>query len=146
MSEANVEVVRSVLVPFESVNVADVDWSAVPVRELLAGVCAPDIELRTLESGIGTGVGELYRGLDGLISYLHEWMEPFGEYRIEWSDYIEDGDFVLVPSIQWGIGGGSGVRVELELVYACEVKDGRIARVLQYDTVEDARAAIESAG
>ena len=40
-----------------------------------------------------------------------------------------------------GIGTGSGVPVELELVYACEVRDGLIARILQYDTLDDARDA-----
>src|SRR5262245_49666140 len=103
--------------PFAAVNVAEIDWSAESIREMLAAAMAPDIELRRLESGVGTGVGAEYHGLDGVVGYLHEWMEPFGEYRINWLDFIEDGDFVLVPSSQWGIGAGSGVRVELELVY-----------------------------
>jgi hypothetical protein len=144
MSETDVEVVRSLMTPFQSINVAAVDWRADPIRELMGSTCAPEVELRTLESGIGTGVGEVYRGLDGLASYLHEWMEPFAEYRIEWIDYIDTGDFILVPSSQWGIGGGSGVRVDLDVVYACEVKDGLITRVLQYDTLEDAKRAIAS--
>jgi hypothetical protein len=30
--------------------------------------------------------------------------------------------------------------VDLELVYACEVRDGLIVRIVQYDTLDDARA------
>ncbi|HSD25297.1 MAG TPA: nuclear transport factor 2 family protein [Solirubrobacterales bacterium] len=148
MSESpeNVEVVRSLLLPFGGVNVAKIDWSAEPIRELLEAACAADVELRTLESGVGTGVGDVYRGIDGLVDYLLEWMEPFGEYQIDWLDYVEHGDFVLVPSTQWGIGGASGVRVELDVTYACELKNGRITRVLQHDTLEDARSAVEADG
>ena len=99
MSERNVEVVRSLLEPFQAINTAEIDWGADVVREALAAKCSPDIEVRTLDSGIGTGI------------------DP-------------------------GARQGSGARTELEMSYACEVKDGLITRILQYDTLEDARAAI----
>jgi hypothetical protein len=142
MSESNVQVVRSLLGPFEGINVAEIDWAADPIRELLAGSVAPDIELRTLDSGIGAGVDAVYTGVDGLVRYLRAWIEPFGEYYAEYGDFIDHGDFVLVPVRNWGVGSGSGVQVELELVYACEVKEGVMTRLLQYDTLEDARVAI----
>jgi hypothetical protein len=142
MPEEAVEVVRSLLGPFEGIDVAAVDWSAEPIHELLAGACSPDVELRTLDSGVGTGVDAEYRGVDGIARYLQDWIEPFGEYHAEFGEYIQLGDFVLVPVRNWGIGSGSGARTELELVYACEVKNGRISRLFQYDTVEDARAAL----
>jgi ketosteroid isomerase-like protein len=142
MSAENVEVVRSLLGPFQGINVAEIDWGAEPIRQLLAGSCSPEIEVRTLESGMGTGVDPVYNGVDGVISYLQDWMEPFNDYRTEWLDFIDEGDFVLVPVSNRGTGSGSGVPVELDLVYACEVRDGLIARILQYDTVEDAREAL----
>jgi hypothetical protein len=142
MSEQNVEVVRSLLGPFEGLNVADIDWSAEPLRALLAAACSPEIELRTLDSGTGTGVDPVYQGIDGVARYLQDWMEPFGEYHAKWLDYIDHGDFVLVPTSNWGVGSGSGARTEIELVYACEVKDGLISRILQFDTLDDARDAV----
>jgi ketosteroid isomerase-like protein len=142
MSAENVEVVRSLLGPFQGINVAEIDWGAEPIRQLLAGSCSPEIEVRTLESGMGTGVDPVYNGVDGVISYLQDWMEPFNDYRTEWLDFIDEGDFVLVPVSNRGTGSGSGVPVELDLVYACEVRDGLIARILQYDTIEDAREAL----
>jgi ketosteroid isomerase-like protein len=143
MSEQNVEVVRSLLGPFQGINVAEIDWGAEPIRQLLAGSCSPEIEVRTLESGVGTGVDPVYHGVDGVTSYLQAWMEPFTDYRTEWLDFIDEGDFVLVPISNRGIGSGSGVPTELELVYACEVRDGLITRLLQYDTLDDARADLE---
>jgi hypothetical protein len=142
MSESNVQVVRSLLGPFEGINAAEIDWDAEPIRELVAKAVSPDIELRTLDSGIGAGVDAVYNGVDGVFRYLRAWIEPFGEYYAEYGDFIDHGDFVLVPVRNWGVGSGSGARVELELAYACEVKGGVMTRLLQYDTLEDARAAI----
>jgi len=142
MSGKSIEVVRSLLGPFEGIDVAAVDWDAEPIRDLIAGACTPDIELRTLDSGAGAGVDAEYRGVDGIARYLQDWIGPFGEYHAEFGEYIELGDFVLVPVRNWGVGSGSGVKTEIELVYACEVKDGRITRIFQYDTVDDARVAV----
>jgi ketosteroid isomerase-like protein len=76
-----------------------------------------------------------------MVEYLHGWLEPFGEYYVENLDYIDDGDRVLVPSRQRGVGTASGVEVEIELTTAYELRAGKVVRVCQYDTVEQARAA-----
>jgi ketosteroid isomerase-like protein len=139
MSRENVEIVRSVFEPLDGVNVAAIDWSAEGVREALGSAYSPDLELTTLASGIGSGVGTSHRGPDGLARYLREWLEPFSEYRIRSLDYIDTGDCVLVPSRQSGVGDGSGARVELELTTLYEVREGKIARAHQYDTLREAR-------
>ena len=41
-----------------------------------------DIELTTLASGLGSGVDEFYGGVDGLVRYVREWLEPFSEYHV----------------------------------------------------------------
>jgi ketosteroid isomerase-like protein len=138
MSRENVEIMRSTFEPFDGVNLAAIDWDAEVIREALGRAYSPDIELRTLASGLGSGVGEHYRGLGGLAQYLREWLEPFSEYHVENLDYIDAGDCVLVPSRQWGVGAGSGARVELELTTLYELRDGKIARVHQYDTLGEA--------
>jgi len=144
MSQENVEIVRSLLEPFANVNVADVDWGAEAIRDAVRTVHTPDVELRTLASGLGTGVGTHYSGLDGAVRYLQEWLEPFSEYQIDNRDYIDAGDCVLVPSRQWGVGRASGARVEIELTTLYELRDGRIARIHQYDSLEEAREAAAS--
>ena len=143
MSQENVEIVRSLFEPLEGVNIAAIDWDAEAIRETLGLAYSPDVELTTLASGLGSGVGEFYRGPDGLSRYLREWLEPFSEYRVEALDYIEAGDCVLIPSRQWGIGTGSGARVKIELTTLYELRDGKITRMHQYDTLDE---ALEAAG
>jgi len=57
MSRKNVELVRTVFAPFEGINVATIDWRADSFRELFAVRFSPDVELTTLASGLGSGVG-----------------------------------------------------------------------------------------
>jgi ketosteroid isomerase-like protein len=141
VSQENVEIVRSVFEPFDGINIAGIDWSGEAIREALGRAYSPDIEVTTLMSGLGSGVDLSYRGLDGVVRYLRDWLEPFSEYRVESLDYIEAGDCVLVPSRQWGVGSASGARAEIELTTLYELRDGQIARIHQYDTLEEAHEA-----
>jgi ketosteroid isomerase-like protein len=141
MSQQNLEIVRSLSESFAGIDVADIDWGSDAVRGAVEHLYSDDVELRTLESGLGTGVDGFYKGLDGAIEYLQDWLEPFREYHVEWLDYIEAGDCVLVPSRQWGVGSASGARAELELTYLYELQDGKITRINQYDTLDQAREA-----
>ena len=141
MSEENVERVKAILGPFDDVDVTGIDWESEAIREILERDYSPDIELRTLESGIGSGPSSFYEGWDGLTRYLKEWFEPFSEYRMKWLDYIEAGERVLVPMKASGVGSASRLPVEMELVLSYELQDGRITRLDQYDTVEQALEA-----
>jgi ketosteroid isomerase-like protein len=141
MSEENVALVRAAWEPLTEANLAGIDWSADFIRDILGRTYSPDVELTTLASGVGTGINEHYSGVDGVVRYLREWLEPFSEYQVQNLDYIGVGNCVLVPSRQWGIGKESGIRTELELTTLCELRKGRIVRVHQYDTLEDAREA-----
>jgi ketosteroid isomerase-like protein len=140
MSEQNVEAVRSVFEPLRGVNLAVIDWDVEAIREAVGAAYSPDLELTTLASGVGTGVDAFYRGADGFVRYLREWLSPFSEYYVENLDYVDAGDCVLVPSRQWGVGAGSGAPAELELTTLYELRDGLIVRVHQYDTLAEAQA------
>jgi len=141
VSEDNVEIVRSMLEPLAGANFAEIDWGGEAIRVVVERFHSPDVELHTLPSGAGSGPSALYRGWDGLIRYGQEWLEPFSEYRIEALDYIDAGDWVLVPSRQRAIGAGSGANAEIEMTTAYELRDGRITRIVQHDTLADAREA-----
>src|SRR5262245_47031366 len=97
MSEENVEKIKAMLEPFDDAEISGIDWESEAIREILERDYSPDIELRTLESGIGSGPSSFYKGWDGLIRYFKEWFEPFSEYRMWWLDYVEAGERVLVP-------------------------------------------------
>src|SRR4051812_31715419 len=56
----NAELVRSVWEPMDGVNIAAVDWGADVLRQLLGSSYSPDVELTTLQSGFGSGMGEFY--------------------------------------------------------------------------------------
>jgi hypothetical protein len=143
MSQENVEKIRAMIQPFDDVDVTGIDWESEEIREILRRDYSPDVELRTLESGIGSGPSSLYQGWDGLTRYLEEWFEPFSEYRMKVLDYIEAGERVLVPIKASGVGSASGLQVELDLVLSYELEDGLVTRLHQYDTVEQ---ALEAAG
>ena len=143
MSEENVEKIKALLEPFDDAEITGIDWEGEAIREILERDYSPDIELRTLESGIGIGPSSFYKGWDGLIRYFREWFEPFSEYRMKWLDYIDAGQRVLVPMEACAVGSASGAPVELELVLSYELQDGVITRLDEYDTVEQ---ALEAAG
>ncbi len=143
MSQENVELVRSVVEPFGGIDVTAIDLDAAALRETFGRAYSPDFELRTLASGTYTGISRVFRGWDGLVRYLGEWLEPFSEYYVEPLDYIEAGDHIVVPTRQRGVGRQSGAPAELEITWVYEIRDGQIARAYQYDTLEEAREAVE---
>jgi ketosteroid isomerase-like protein len=145
MAPGNAEIVRAMWEALQQLNLAAIDWDQEEIRVALGRAYSPEVELTTLESGAGSGVGEFYKGTDGLSRYLREWLEPFSEYRVEVLDYIEEGDCVLLPSRQWGVGAGSGARVELELTTLHQLRDGLIVRMHQFETLGEAREAARRA-
>jgi ketosteroid isomerase-like protein len=140
MSRENTEIVRGMLEPFDGLDAVAIDWSATEVREALGSAYSDDLELRPLAMG-RTGLDEVYRGVEGLAEYFRVWLEPFREYRLELLDYIDDGERVLVPMRGQGVGSASGVPVTIELTTAYELRDGRIRRIVQFASLDEARAA-----
>jgi ketosteroid isomerase-like protein len=138
MPESNLEIVRSQWAPFVGLDASTVDWGSEPVREMLLAVAAPDIELSWSASWAGE---RHYKGKDGVVQAFQEWIEPFSEYHAEPLDFIEAGERVLVPNRQWGTGKTSGVPVEIEVTWVYELRDGLIARIDEYDSLDEARAA-----
>ena len=143
MSQENVDLVRSNLEPFKGIDVTTIDLDDERLHEAFATNYSPDFELRTLDIDLGLDVKDLYRGFDGLLEYLRVWLEPFSESWIEPLEYIDGGDFVFVRMHQWGTGDASGARVELDLAFLYEVKDGQIMRLAQFNNLDAAREAAQ---
>ena len=140
MSQENVELVRELWEPFKGVDFATVDWDGEAIRGMTERFWSPEIEL---QRGRSSPEARLYQGRDGVIQAFREWVEPFSEYHNEPLDFVEVGDRVAVPNRQSGIGSASGVPVEFEFTWVYEIRDGRIARIDEYDTLEE---ALEAAG
>jgi ketosteroid isomerase-like protein len=138
MSQENVEMVRGLWEPFKGVDLTAVDWDDEAIREMAERFWSPEVELRWARCGPEARV---YRGRDGVIQAFREWAEPFSEYYIEPLDFIEQEERVIIPQRQRGIGSTSGIPVEIEVTHVYEVQDGKIARIDEYDTVEEALQA-----
>jgi ketosteroid isomerase-like protein len=141
VSAEYVQIVRTMWEGFKGLDAAQVDWHNEAVRELLEKPFAPDAELRWSTTGPENTV---YRGRDGVVQAMREWVEPFSEYYAEALDYIDLGDHVVVPTRQRGVGRESQVPVEIEVTHVFIFRDdGLIARLDEYDTLEE---GLEAAG
>jgi ketosteroid isomerase-like protein len=84
-----------------------------------------------------------YRGtaeLRGFVESLDElWEHRFDEI-MEFEDFIERGDWVVVPWSARMRGRVSGIDVEVRETYAVKVRDGRIVRVEEYRHTDQALA------
>jgi ketosteroid isomerase-like protein len=133
--------------PFEGLDVATIDWDLEAVKEMVGRPYSSDVELRWSTTGTDKTV---HRGRDGVVTAPKGWVEPFSEYHAEPLDFIELEDCVLVSNRQWGVGGASGVPVEIEVTHVYECRGGQIVRVDEYDTLEEAlevtRARLSAAG
>ena len=91
---------------------------------------------------------QVYRGiagLDRLVDGIEEpWEDRFdGVMRFE--DFIERGDWVIVPWSARFRGRGSGIAVDVRETYAVRVRDGRIVRVEEYRHVDQALERLDGA-
>ena len=140
MSQENVELIRALWEPVKGADFTTFDWDDQAIRELIERFWSPEIKLRWSRS---SPEARVYQGRDGLIQAFREWVEEFSEYYNEPLDFIEVGDRVVVPNRQSGIGSASGIPVEFEAAWVYEIRDGQIARIDEYDTLD---AALEAAG
>jgi uncharacterized protein len=89
---------------------------------------------------------QTYRGIAGLRSFVESigelWEDRFAG-TMEFEDFIERGDWVVVPWRARLRGRGSGISVDVNETYAVQVRDGRIARVDEYREVEQALAGLD---
>ena len=88
---------------------------------------------------------QTWRGIEGLHEFVGEiselWLDRFrGGQRFE--DFIDLGDWVVVPWSARFRGKISGVEVPVQETYAVLVTRGRIVRVQEYRTKEEALKAL----
>lgn len=132
MSPTNVEIVRRSL---EAFGRGDFD-TAFAVHD-------PDIVWCTAADEPDQ---QSYRGIAGLRSFVESigelWEDRF-DGTMEFEDFIERGDWVIVPWRARLRGRGSGISVNASETYAVQVRDGRIVRVEEYRKVDEALARLD---
>jgi ketosteroid isomerase-like protein len=131
VSQPNVEIVRE---SFEAFGRGDFDDAFAAYD--------PGAEWQTADDEPDSRV---YRGipeLRGFVAHLADpWTDRFGP-AIQWEDFIDCGDWVVVPWTGRLHGHGSGIEIDVSETYAVLVRDGKIARVDEYRTVEQALEAV----
>lgn len=103
---------------------------------------APDTEWRTASDEPDS---QTYRGIDGLRRLVAAVAEPWEnrfDGSVELEEFISRGPWVVVPWRARLHGRGSGLEIEVFETYAVLVRAGKIARVEEYRTTEEALQAL----
>jgi ketosteroid isomerase-like protein len=126
MSEPNVELVRRIYDEFNETNElgwalgADIDWYP-PSDE-------PDNDPR--------------RGADEVVAYVRDWASTFEDYHCEVHELIEHDDCVIAPVVLHGRIGQGGSDLSLPLTQVWTLRGGKVIRVREYRTKDEALAAL----
>lgn len=130
MSRENVELAREL---FEQ-------WSA-RNYEFLFESAHPDVEIYSRFASLG---GEPFRGPEGVVQWIAEIEQSFGQFKVRTDDFLDLGDRVLVLG---GIdleGKASGIEIEQPMGWLLELRDGKLARMHFYSSHAEAREAASS--
>jgi ketosteroid isomerase-like protein len=131
VSSANVDLVRSSFEAFGRGDFEEAFAAYDPAVEWCTATDEPD-------QNTYIGVPALRR----FVAYLADpWSDRFGP-AVEWDDFIDCGDWVVVPWSATLHGHGSGIEIDVFETYAVLVRDGLIRRIDEYRTVEQALAAV----
>jgi uncharacterized protein len=134
MSKENVEIVRR---SFEAFARGDLDAAFADFH--------PDVEWCTSSDEPDQ---EIYRGIEGLRRFAAAIEEPWEDrfaQTVSADDFIDLGEWVVVPWHGQLHGRGSGLEIEVWETYAVRLRGGKVVRVDEYRTKEEALEAVEAA-
>ena len=127
MSQENVEVVRRAITHFGETG--ELDEACYDV----------EVSFSTRTDGPGHSI---FRGVEGLREAVESFREAWARSEYEPQEFIEVGDAVVVPLI-FHLRAQSGVALDVQEAWAYWVRDGRIWRIEQHPTKQE---ALEAAG
>lgn len=105
---------------------------------------APDTEWRTASDEPDSQTYSGIEGLRRLVASLAEPWEDRFERSVELESFISRGPWVVVPWRARLHGRGSGLEIEVFETYAVLVRAGKIVRVDEYRTTEEALEAVRA--
>ncbi len=82
-----------------------------------------------------------YRGHEGLIRAMADWVGTWADYSIDVLGMSERGDHVLVSCRQRGRGKGSGLAMQHDVHFLFTVREGKLARWQMFHTEQGALEA-----
>jgi ketosteroid isomerase-like protein len=127
--EQNQELVRSAFEAFDASDVAG-----------LIATLHPDVECHVAQPMMNAGT---WHGIDGYLEMTSAWFEAWEGLRYEVVELeAPDDRHILAKLRQIATGAGSGVPVEMDVVFLFEVEEGLARRFHVYPDRESAAAAI----
>ena len=127
MSQDNLALARDAVAAFNRRDVA-----------ALAELTTDDFEWVTWT---GTVEPTAYHGAEGLASYFRD-SDVWELLNLEVREFRDLGDEVLVVGMFHARGGGSGVEIHAPYYSAFFTRGGKLARVLSYQTEDEALEAV----
>jgi uncharacterized protein len=85
----------------------------------------------------------VHRGIPAIRAQFARWHDAYPDLRVEVRDAWVSGDDVVLWVHLAGHGAGSGVPIEMEMAHVYTVRDGKVARIVEYF---DRAEAFEAAG
>ena len=128
MSQENVEIVRRF---YEGWNRRDLSGGLQDLH--------PDGEVDWSRSrGPEQGV---YRGVEAIERFAQQWLDLFDEVRIEPKEFIDTGEYVVVPNVVMA-RGRDGIEVAARNTQVFTLRDGTIVRIRLYQERAEALEAV----
>jgi ketosteroid isomerase-like protein len=103
---------------------------------------SPDIEWRDRADDPDASV---HRGHDAAMKHMAEF-DDLAELRVEPQEFIDAGDFVVVPTRLSGHGQTSGAFFEGHQVNVFRLRDGKVTEVREYREMSEALRAAGLSG
>jgi uncharacterized protein len=85
---------------------------------------------------------DTHRGIEEIRQHVARWVEAYPDLIVEPLEARGNGDKVLAWVRFIGRGGASGVPIDMELAHVCTVRDGKTARLVEYNDRTEALKAV----
>ena len=132
MSQKNVEAFKR---GSDAANRRDID--------ALLAVLDPEVEWHPAMAALLEGATTVYRGHEGVRTWLRDQEESFAESRIDYSEIRGLGERVVAIGRLHTRGKESGAEIESPVGWVAEFKNGKVIRAMAY---LDPKEALEAAG
>jgi ketosteroid isomerase-like protein len=83
-----------------------------------------------------------FQGHQGVLKMASRWLDLLPDLRLDIKEYIDAGDYVIVPTRVYGHAAGSDADVVVDEVFVNRYRDGKIVEVREYRTRQEALEAV----
>jgi ketosteroid isomerase-like protein len=130
MSEENVEIVKEFSRLFEQGD-----------RDRWRDYFDPDVVWDTSASDWPTAGAR--HGHEGVEQFFRDWLATWRDYEIDYREFLDAGDSVVVVFRQSGTGRESGIHIDRDFFAIYDLEKSKVVRYRMYDSREE---ALEAAG